>query len=35
VSRLLVNVDVDDLDKATRFDCAAVGLRVGRRFSTK
>jgi predicted enzyme related to lactoylglutathione lyase len=32
VSRLLVNVDVDDLDTATRFYCAAVGLEVGRRF---
>jgi predicted enzyme related to lactoylglutathione lyase len=32
VSDLLVNVDVDDLDKATRFYCAAFDLRVGRRF---
>jgi predicted enzyme related to lactoylglutathione lyase len=29
---LLVNVDVDDLEKATRFYCDALGLRVGRRF---
>jgi len=29
---LLVNIDVDDLDKATRFYCDALGLRVGRRF---
>jgi predicted enzyme related to lactoylglutathione lyase len=32
VSDLLVNVDVGDLDKATRFYCAAFDLRVGRRF---
>jgi predicted enzyme related to lactoylglutathione lyase len=32
VSTLLVNVDVDDLDTATRFYCAACELRVGRRF---
>jgi predicted enzyme related to lactoylglutathione lyase len=29
---LLVNIDIDDLDKATRFYCEALGLRVGRRF---
>jgi catechol 2,3-dioxygenase-like lactoylglutathione lyase family enzyme len=29
---LLVNIDVDDLDKGTRFYCDALGLRVGRRF---
>ena len=29
---LLVNIDVDDLDKATRFYCEGLGLRVGRRF---
>ena len=29
---LLVNIDVDDLEKATRFYCEALGLRVGRRF---
>ena len=29
---LLVNIDVDDLEKATRFYCDGVGLRVGRRF---
>ena len=27
----LVNIDVDDLDAATRFYCAALDLRVGRR----
>jgi predicted enzyme related to lactoylglutathione lyase len=32
VSNLLVNVDVDDLDRATGFYCAAFDLRVGRRF---
>jgi len=32
LSGLLVNVDVDDLDKATRFYCGAFDLRVGRRF---
>lgn len=29
---LLVNVDVDDLDKAVRFYGTAFGLRIGRRF---
>jgi predicted enzyme related to lactoylglutathione lyase len=29
---LLVNIDVDDLERATRFYCEALGLRVGRRF---
>lgn len=29
---LLVNVDVDDLEKGTRFYCEGLGLRVGRRF---
>lgn len=29
---LLVNIDVDDLNKAVRFYGAAFGLRVGRRF---
>jgi len=29
---LLVNIDVDDLEKATRFYCDAMGLSVGRRF---
>lgn len=32
MSRLIVNVDVDDLDRAERFYTAALGLRVGRRF---
>jgi len=26
---LLVNIDVDDLEKATRFYCDGCGLRVG------
>ena len=30
--RLLVNVDVDDLDRATKFYCDALELRLGRRF---
>ncbi len=30
---VIVNVDVDDLDKAVRFYTSALGLRVGRRFS--
>jgi catechol 2,3-dioxygenase-like lactoylglutathione lyase family enzyme len=29
---VLVNIDVDDLDKATRFYCDGLGLTVGRRF---
>ena len=29
---LLVNIDVEDLDRGTRFYCDALGLRVGRRF---
>lgn len=28
----VVNIDVDDLDKATRFYCDGLGLHVGRRF---
>jgi predicted enzyme related to lactoylglutathione lyase len=31
VTGLLVNIDIDDLEKATRFYCEALGLRVGRR----
>jgi predicted enzyme related to lactoylglutathione lyase len=31
---LLVNIDVDDLEKAVRFYGNAFGLRVGRRFGT-
>lgn len=31
---LLVNVDVDDLEKETRFYSSAFGLRVGRRLGT-
>ncbi|HKA32890.1 MAG TPA: VOC family protein [Candidatus Binatia bacterium] len=30
---LLVNIDVDDLEKATRFYVDAFGLKIGRRFS--
>ena len=30
----LVNIDVDDLDKAVRFYQAAFGLKVGRRFGS-
>ena len=29
---LLVNIDVDDLEKGTRFYCDGLGLKVGRRF---
>ncbi|QPC45024.1 VOC family protein [Kaustia mangrovi] len=29
---LLVNIDVDDLDRATAFYCDAFGLDIGRRF---
>jgi putative acetyltransferase len=29
---LLINIDVDDLDKAVRFYSTAIGLRIGRRF---
>ena len=29
---LLVNIDVDDLARAERFYCDALGLRIGRRF---
>jgi predicted enzyme related to lactoylglutathione lyase len=32
MNSLLVNIDVEDLDKATRFYCEALGLNVGRRF---
>ncbi|MEW6296854.1 MAG: VOC family protein [Thermodesulfobacteriota bacterium] len=31
---LLVNIDVDDLDKAIRFYTSALNLKVGRRFGT-
>ena len=31
---LLINIDVDDLDKAVAFYSAAFGLRVGRRFGS-
>jgi len=29
---LLVNIDVDDLESATRFYCEGLGLKIGRRF---
>jgi predicted enzyme related to lactoylglutathione lyase len=32
IGSLLVNIDVDDLEKAARFYTAALDLRVGRRF---
>ena len=32
MTRLLVNIDVDDLERGTRFYCDGLGLRVGRRF---
>jgi predicted enzyme related to lactoylglutathione lyase len=35
MARLIVNVDVDDLEKAVRFYTSALGLRVGRRFGRK
>jgi len=33
MARLIVNVDVDDLEKGIRFYTGALGLRVGRRFT--
>lgn len=30
---LLINIDVDNLEKATRFYTSAFGLKIGRRFS--
>lgn len=32
MARLIVNVDVDDLERAVRFYTSALALRVGRRF---
>ena len=32
MAQLIVNVDVDDLEKAVRFYTSALGLRIGRRF---
>jgi len=32
LSGLLVNIDVEDLEQASQFYCAALDLRVGRRF---
>jgi lactoylglutathione lyase len=32
MARLIVNVDVDDLERAVRFYTSALGLHVGRRF---
>lgn len=34
MTTLLVNIDVDDLERATDFYCAALDLEVGRRFGT-
>jgi catechol 2,3-dioxygenase-like lactoylglutathione lyase family enzyme len=31
---LLINIDVDDLDKAVQFYCEGLGLRLGRRFGS-
>jgi predicted enzyme related to lactoylglutathione lyase len=31
---ILINIDVDDLDRATAFYTALLGLKVGRRFGT-
>ena len=31
---MLVNIDVEDLEKAVRFYTAAFGLRIGRRFGS-
>jgi len=33
MAQLIVNVDVDDLEKGARFYTSALGLRVGRRFA--
>lgn len=32
--QMLVNIDVDDIAKATDFYCRALGLKVGRRFDS-
>ena len=32
MARLIVNIDVDELEKAVRFYTSALGVRVGRRF---
>lgn len=32
MSQLLINVDVPDLQSATKFYCSGLGLKVGRRF---
>src|SRR5688500_1416178 len=34
MANLLVNIDVDDLDKAIAFYCEVFGLRIGRRFGS-
>ena len=34
MSDLLVNIDVDDLESATRFYCEGLGLHVGQRFGS-
>src|SRR5512140_1823242 len=33
MAQVLVNIDVDDLERGVRFYTAALGLRVGRRFT--
>jgi predicted enzyme related to lactoylglutathione lyase len=32
MNNVLVNIDVENLERATQFYCAGLGLRVGRRF---
>src|SRR2546423_9566009 len=32
MSNLLVNIDVENLEQATQFQCRALGLRIGRPF---
>jgi predicted enzyme related to lactoylglutathione lyase len=32
ICQLLINIDVDDLNRATAFYCSAFGLSIGRRF---
>ncbi len=35
MARLLINLDVDDVERAVRFYTEGLGLRVGRRFDTE
>jgi predicted enzyme related to lactoylglutathione lyase len=35
MARLLINIDVEDLDAAAQFYCTALELRVGRRFGSR